>query len=74
VKWLGPDLRVDPKANAGSPIRVDELEVDKDGRTAVVQVALKSGAVAGDCERVVGRPSSSERVVIPIAVRLKDSQ
>ena len=70
-----PDLAAELERNQETPLIIDRLKMTKDGRLGIFTVSLKPGATrAGIYNVLVGRPSSSERIIVPVAVLVEDDQ
>ncbi len=69
------DLVVESEGNEDSPFSVGRLMTTEEGRRTSFSVSLKPGlARSGIFNLVVHRPSSKDRVIVPIAVRAGDDR
>lgn len=73
-KALAPDLVVELDGHEESPLTVSPIHQTEGDRRTTFSVSLKPGAVReGEYNVLVGRASSPDRIIVPVAVRVEGS-
>ena len=74
-KAPAPDLVVETEPKDDTPLRITPATPDPNHRSALFQVAVRPDRrVAGDFNILVHRASSTDRLVVPVSVRLDEGK